>query len=81
MKTTKKPATKSKRNDELALNYELDYTKVKPNRFARARKDQMIVLLDKEFTRVFRSPEEVTNALRSLIHAFPKTNRRGQKAV
>ena len=81
MKTTKKSVSKTKKSDELASNYEFDYAKAKPNRFARARKDQMVVLLDKEFTRVFRSPEEVTNALRSLIHAFPKTSRRRQKAL
>lgn len=81
MKTTKKAATKAKKNDELASHYDLDYAKAKPNRFASARKDQMVVLLDKEFTKVFRSPDEVTNALRSLIHAFPKNLRSGQKSA
>ena len=79
MKAIKKTVTKTKKSDELASHYDFDYAKAKPNRFAGARKDQMVVLLDKEFTKVFRSPDEVTNALRSLIHAFPKNLRNGSK--
>ncbi len=79
MKTAKKPASKTKKSDDLASHYDFDYSKAKPNRFAGLHKDQMIVLLDKEFTRIFKSPDEVTNALRSLIHAFPKKMRSSQK--
>jgi hypothetical protein len=78
----RKKATREVRSpDDLAPNYDFDYSKAKPNRFARSKKDQMVILLDKEFTKVFRSPDEVTNALRSLIHAIPPNLRRGQKAA
>jgi hypothetical protein len=81
MKSTKKPVRKAKASDELAKSYDFDYAKAKPNRFARAQKDQMVVLLDKEFTSFFRSPDEVTNALRSLIHAFPASSRKVKRAA
>jgi hypothetical protein len=77
MKATKK---RSPKKDDLASNYDFDYSKAKPNRFARLPKEQMVVLLDKEVSTVFRSPEEVNNALRSLIHAFPQKLRRRKTA-
>jgi hypothetical protein len=81
MKTTKKVSHKRGRQDELAAHYDFDYSKAKPNRFAGLPKDQMVVLLDKELSDIFRSPEEVTNALRSLIRAFPPKIRQRKKAA
>ena len=71
MKSIRKTTSKAKRSDELDTHYDFDYSKAKPNRFAKIQKDQMVVFLDKEFTSIFRTPEEVMNALRSLIKAFP----------
>jgi len=81
MKTTKKVTHKRKQQDDLAAHYDFDYSKAKPNRFAGLPKDQMVVLLDKELSGIFRSPEEVTNALRSLIRAFPAKLRARKKAA
>ncbi len=79
MKSIRKTIIKPKNNDELAAHYDFDYSKAKLNRFAKLQKDQMIVLLDKEFTSIFRTPEEVMNALRSLIRAFPTRKSRASK--
>ena len=81
MKATKKVTHKQAQKDELAAHYDFDYSKAKPNRFAGLPKDQMVVLLDKELSNIFRSPEEVTNALRSLIRAFPPKIRQRKKAA
>ena len=81
MKATKKKAGKPTSQDKLAADYDFEYSKAKPNRFAGLPKDQMVVLLDKEISNVFRTPEEVTNALHSLIRAFPSNLRRGKKAA
>ena len=70
MKTTKK-AKVSRLADDMPAHIEFDYSKAKPNRFANRKKEQMVVALDSDITRVFRTPEEVTNALRALIKAYP----------
>ncbi len=60
-----------KEADDIPAHIEFDYSKAKPNRFANRKKEQMVVALDSDITRVFRTPEEVTNALRALIKAYP----------
>ncbi|MEO6940967.1 MAG: hypothetical protein ABI444_12650 [Candidatus Kapaibacterium sp.] len=81
IKSSSKLARKPAEQDDLARNYDFDYAKAKPNRFAHESKDQMVVLLDKELTRVFKSPAEVTNALRSLIQAIPSESRKRRKVA
>ena len=77
MKHTKKSASQpTNGNDDLESNYDFDYTKAKPNKYALLPKEQMIVLLEKDITRYFRTPDEVTNALRSLIQAIPPRDQR-----
>jgi uncharacterized protein (DUF4415 family) len=70
MKTTSNEPS----NDDLAAEYEFDYQKAKPNRFANhsdARK-RTIVVLDEDVSQVFRTPEAVNKALRALIEAMPR---------
>ncbi|MDP4197966.1 MAG: hypothetical protein Q8922_12495 [Bacteroidota bacterium] len=67
-KRTKKQ--KSEVEDDLRPHYDFDYSKAKPNRFAHRRREQMLVLLDKDLTRTFRTPEQVMHALRSLVDAM-----------
>ncbi|HEX7530148.1 MAG TPA: hypothetical protein VF333_03310, partial [Pyrinomonadaceae bacterium] len=56
--------------------YDFDYTKAKPNRFAgRIAKDRMVVLLDPEVSKVADS-ESVNVALRQLITTLPKNTKR-----
>ena len=59
-------------DDELAAEYELDYTKAKPNRFATANRLKVVVL-DEDVAKVFTTPESVNKALRALIEIMSPT--------
>ena len=59
-------------DDELAAEYELDYTKAKPNRFATTNRLKVVVL-DEDVAKVFTTPESVNKALRALIEIMPPT--------
>jgi hypothetical protein len=75
MKKTRrsKPA---KRGDEMKAEYDFDYGKARPNRFAgRAGKDCTVVVLDTDVSQVFSSSESVNTALRAFIAAMPKRTR------
>lgn len=56
-------------NDELLSEYDLDYSKSKPNRFADEYNQQMkrTVLLDFDVAEDFPSSEAVNEALRFLV--------------
>lgn len=59
-------------SDELRPEYRFDYSKAKPNRFAaEARKGCVVVVLDEDIARVFRTPESVKAVLRALISTMP----------
>jgi hypothetical protein len=62
-------------NDELASEYNFDYQRAKPNRFAsRSEKELMaVVVLDKDVAQVFKTPEAVNKILRALIREMPQT--------
>jgi hypothetical protein len=65
-----KPA---KRRDALKAEYDFDYAKARPNRFAsRAGKDCTVVVLDTDVSKVFSSSESVNTVLRALIAAIPR---------
>ena len=81
MKTTKRGAAKKRTDDDLLPYYDLDYTKAKPNRFAGQPKGQTIVMLDVELSKIFRTEEEVTNALRLLVQAMPARNGGRRKKI
>lgn len=75
MKKMSKPRGKSVQ--DIQAEYEFDYTKAKPNRFAgQIAKDRLVVLLDPEVSKVFPDSESVNAALRSLIAAVPKRPKR-----
>lgn len=58
--------------DDLRPEYRLDYSKARPNRFAaKASRDSVVVVLDGEIARVFRTPESVRSVLRALVKAMP----------
>ena len=53
--------------------YQFDYRKSRPNRFAPLMKGGTIaIVLDPDVASVFRSPESVNSLLRSVITALPK---------
>ncbi len=79
MKKTAKSAVKPI-DDDLRPHYDFDYSKSRPNRFANLPREQTIVMLDKDLSKVFRTPEQVKHALRALIEAMPPTSRRAARA-
>ncbi len=67
-------ATASTR-DELRPEYQFDYTKARPNPYAKRLRDGgMVVVLDDEIARVFKTPESVKSVLRALIATMPPTS-------
>jgi hypothetical protein len=57
----------------MAKEYRFDYSKAKPNRFASRMKDApLVAVIDPDVSKVFRTSEEVNNALRALISAMPE---------
>jgi len=67
------PAPKNDKIQEMASEYQFDYKKAKPNRFAKKMKtsELLIVMLDSDVAKVFTSADEVNKALRALISAMP----------
>lgn len=75
MKKTSK--SRERRPEDMQPEYDFDYTKAKPNRFAgRIAKDRLVVLLDPEVSKVFTDSESVNAVLRALITALPKSPKR-----
>jgi hypothetical protein len=69
----KTPALKPRKVQEITPEYRFDYKKAKPNRFAKKMKNEpVIVLLDDDVAKIFKTPEDVNKALRALISAMPK---------
>lgn len=57
----------------MASEYRFDYKKAKPNRFAAQMKDEpLIVMIEPDVAKVFKSSEQVNKALRALISAMPE---------
>ena len=79
----KRPSTvkpRSDKSEDMLPEYEFDYKKAKPNRFAgRISKERVIVLLDPEVSEVFTTPESVNNVLRALITAMPEGSKRASR--
>jgi hypothetical protein len=54
--------------------YEFDYAKARPNRFAgRGTPESVVVVLAPDVAKVFGTPESVNTALRALIAAMPRS--------
>ena len=57
----------------LQAEYRFDYKKAKPNRFAgKLDENQVVVILDPDIARVFKSSENVNAVLRALIETMPR---------
>lgn len=77
MKKTRPSKSANKRSDDLREEYDFDYSKARPNRFAeRASKDRLVVVLDGDLAKVFKTSDAVKNALRALISAVPTAAKR-----
>ena len=74
MRKTKAADPRSTGSDDLRREYDLDYAKARPNRFAgRVDPNRIVVALDADVSKVFTSPESVNAVLRALIEVMPKT--------
>jgi uncharacterized protein (DUF4415 family) len=73
-----KKTSSSERRDELRPEYEFDFKRMRPNRFAKRLKGKSVVavVLDADVADVFRSSEAVNDLLRSVIKAMPSRARR-----
>ncbi len=56
---------------ELLPEYTFDYTKAKPNRFAK-QQPQITITLDADVAKVFQTSESVNKALRAILSALPE---------
>ena len=59
--------------DGLLPEYDIDYSKAKPNRFAQHKNVPELVKLDADVAAVFKTAEAVNAALRALIQTMPQT--------
>ena len=64
-----KKTSHSRRGDELRDEYDFDYSKSRPNRFAAKLKGTTAVILQPDVAKVFQSAEVVNDLLRSAIAA------------
>lgn len=59
-------------DSDMLPEYTFDYTKAKPNRFVQQQPDErLVVVLDPDIARVFKTPEAVMRVLRALIATMP----------
>jgi hypothetical protein len=56
--------------------YRFDYTKAKPNRFAKRGISRVVVVLDPDISEVFKTPEAVNTVLRALITTMPRPDKK-----
>lgn len=80
MKKTLIAKARSNKSEDMLPEYDFDYSKAKPNRFAgRISKERVVVLLDPEVSAVFTTPESVNAVLRALIAAMPEGSKRAAR--
>ena len=66
--TTNKTSSKTDRSDDLRPEYDLDYSRSRPNRFASEISSTVVaVTLEPDVAAVFDTSESVNRALRSVI--------------
>jgi uncharacterized protein (DUF4415 family) len=68
-----KKTPSSEKRDEIRSHYDLDFARMRPNRFAQRLKGKSVVavVLDADVADVFQSSEAVNELLRSVIKAMP----------
>jgi hypothetical protein len=60
----------------MRAEYRFDYNQARPNRFAgQVDKQQLVVLIDKDVSEVFTTPESVNKALRAVMSALPRASK------
>lgn len=77
MKKTSTSKTLPGVREDMRQEYDFDYRKAKPNRFAGQKaEDRVIVMLDPDVAKVFHTPDAVNKVLRALIEAMPPKAKR-----
>jgi hypothetical protein len=77
---TPKGKRDSKQDPDLRPEYDFDYSAAQPNRFAKRKTvQQVVVVLDPDVSRVFTNPQSVNTALRALLSAMPSGRSRISK--
>jgi hypothetical protein len=67
-------ASSARSKPDLSPEYEFDYSKAKPNRFAgRSDPEPVIIALAPDVAKVFKDAESVNSVLRSILKAMPPT--------
>ncbi len=60
--------------EDLLPEYNFDYSKARPNRFAvQANETKITVTLESDVAKVFKTSEDVNKALRAILSAIPET--------
>jgi hypothetical protein len=73
MKNTQNSDINPNSEDDLLPEYNFDYSKARPNRFATQLNEKTItVTLESDVAQVFQTSEEVNKALRAILSAIPK---------
>ncbi len=74
MKRTDLSNTSDDLADDLRPEYDFDYSRAKPNRFAgQVQPGSRVVVLDPDIAEIFTTQEAVNNVLRALITTMPPT--------
>jgi len=64
----------TEQSQDMLSEYNFDYSKAKPNRFAGQTLTQIIVTLDPDVAQIFTTSEAVNKALRAILTAVPNQN-------
>lgn len=65
--------SKNNQNDELLPEYNFDYSKARPNRFSiKQDNSSVMIMLELDVAKVFKTSEEVNKALRAILSAMPE---------
>jgi hypothetical protein len=59
-------------NEDMLPEYHFDYSKTRPNRFAKGiAEGSLVVVLEPELAQVFKTPEQVKAILEAIAQAMP----------
>ena len=73
MKDTQNSETDQNKTEDLLPEYNFDYSKARPNRFATEAKEKTITItLEPDIAQVFKTSEQVNSALRAILSAIPE---------
>ncbi len=67
----KKTPTNNPESDDLPVEYEFDYRKARPNRFA-LKDQERVVILEPDVAEYFHDSDAVNRVLRALIETMPR---------